>query len=581
MMSSSTGTGRSVQPTGSPTTGSATCPCGCAECESTCCSLDCLVQPRFFHGQLLSDRDLNALLTWTQNKQRLVRYRDGWGVACGLELWCDPTHPGQILVGTGYALTCCGDDVVVCNETSFDLKRPCCGGRDPDCGCGTGRRDKKDDVGSGTHAFDIFVKYVEQPSDPQPALRRGYSCDAGTCDFGRTRETFELVCLPAQDDDPALSRARRWAAGYEACQEVLLRFPTSLYARDGDSETDRGEAVRRWLLHWIDDHPLRQFCWVRDEICEVVDAAELAREERILRWLFLIVQDCRLAYLSGCDCGSCGCDDQSGVPLGRVWVETTDGPGKSTCRIVCIDSDPPFRRELSKDCWPAADGDQNLGRLVWRREAQVDSELASTWVRPGSHLRFEPDSYGTVEGLRRELADGQLIVGAGDLVRPRIWDSEGYCGGGRLVDFVPSRDGPTKPPVVEPPIVEPPIVEPPVVEPPLVEPPVVEPPVVEPPIEPPVEPPIVRPPIVRPPRPPIDGPRPPRPGPDPGPEPIVPDLTVIDGIGDVTAGMLRAEGIHDVQALADASVRRLVEIVPRINRATATTWKEQARALLR
>ena len=38
------------------------CPCGCVECEDTCCSLDCLVQPRFFHGQLLTDRDLNALL---------------------------------------------------------------------------------------------------------------------------------------------------------------------------------------------------------------------------------------------------------------------------------------------------------------------------------------------------------------------------------------------------------------------------------------------------------------------------------------------------------------------------------------
>ena len=107
------------------------CDCGVPTCDGACCDLDCLVQPRFFCGQLLTDRDLTALLTWTQDKFRLSRYRDGWGVVCGLNVSCDQENPGHVIVEPGYALDCCGNDILVCEPARFDLSDACRREEDP------------------------------------------------------------------------------------------------------------------------------------------------------------------------------------------------------------------------------------------------------------------------------------------------------------------------------------------------------------------------------------------------------------------------------------------------------------------
>lgn len=63
------------------------CPPKCPSCGG----LECLCRPRFFPGQLLTDRDLNLLTRYIVEKNKLHnRYLHGWGVACGLEVTCDP-----------------------------------------------------------------------------------------------------------------------------------------------------------------------------------------------------------------------------------------------------------------------------------------------------------------------------------------------------------------------------------------------------------------------------------------------------------------------------------------------------------
>src|SRR5947209_292801 len=104
-----------------------TCSCGCAPCEGTCCQLDCLVKPRFFCGQLLTDTDLSALVEWAREKFGLARYRHGWGVVCGLDVRCDgdARNPARVAVTPGYAIGCCGDDIIVCEEATLDLSACC------------------------------------------------------------------------------------------------------------------------------------------------------------------------------------------------------------------------------------------------------------------------------------------------------------------------------------------------------------------------------------------------------------------------------------------------------------------------
>jgi len=88
-----------------------------ARCPA-CGGLECLCRPRFFAGQLLTEEDLNRLDHYIVEKNKLHnRYLHGWGVVCGLEVFCHPCE-GQVTVTSGYALSPCGDDIVLCaNDT--------------------------------------------------------------------------------------------------------------------------------------------------------------------------------------------------------------------------------------------------------------------------------------------------------------------------------------------------------------------------------------------------------------------------------------------------------------------------------
>jgi hypothetical protein len=81
-----------------------------------CRGLECLCRPRFFAGQLLTEEDLNRLDRYIVEKNKLHnRYLHGWGVVCGLEVFCHPCE-GQVTVKSGYALSPCGDDIVLCED---------------------------------------------------------------------------------------------------------------------------------------------------------------------------------------------------------------------------------------------------------------------------------------------------------------------------------------------------------------------------------------------------------------------------------------------------------------------------------
>lgn len=93
-----------------------------------CRGLECLCRPRFFAGQLLTEEDLNRLDRYIVEKNKLHnRYLHGWGVVCGLEVFCHPCE-GQVAVKSGYALSPCGDDIVLCEDDIVnvcDLIRRC------------------------------------------------------------------------------------------------------------------------------------------------------------------------------------------------------------------------------------------------------------------------------------------------------------------------------------------------------------------------------------------------------------------------------------------------------------------------
>lgn len=102
-----------------PATNVTTSECGTCGCP-TCGGLQCLCRPRFFAGQLLTDEALNNLEHYIVEKNKLHnRYLHGWGVVCGLEVVCNPCN--AVTVRGGYALSPCGEDVVVCKDVTVDV----------------------------------------------------------------------------------------------------------------------------------------------------------------------------------------------------------------------------------------------------------------------------------------------------------------------------------------------------------------------------------------------------------------------------------------------------------------------------
>jgi len=166
--------------------------CSCPVCSG----LDCLQRPRFFAGQLISETDLNSEISYILAKQRLHnRYLHGVGTVCGLEVVCNSCD-GYVTVKPGYAISPCGDDIIVCQEQAFNVIKAindCCNSRknktlcDPyqpatDPGC----------TGLEQH-WCITIKYLETPTQPVTPLRgsqKTCSCGGncgGSCGCGSSK----------------------------------------------------------------------------------------------------------------------------------------------------------------------------------------------------------------------------------------------------------------------------------------------------------------------------------------------------------------------------------------------------------
>jgi hypothetical protein len=160
-----------------------------------CGGLECLCRPRFFAGQLLSEEDLNRLDHYIVAKNRLHnRHLFGSGVVCGLEVvcnTCDPAGSGTVIVRPGYALSPCGNDIVVCCDEAVNI---CdlinrCRPRHDDCIDPHDRPhvpDRDDDADRGDEEWVLAICYQERLSRGITALR-GSSCSCGgSCGCGGT-----------------------------------------------------------------------------------------------------------------------------------------------------------------------------------------------------------------------------------------------------------------------------------------------------------------------------------------------------------------------------------------------------------
>jgi hypothetical protein len=294
------------------------CGCGDSTPKSACkCGGGCggyetsaagMMRPYFFAGQLLTEDDLQALTNYVGRKQQLHnRFLFGAGVVCGLEVSCNPCGGGQVTVKPGYALDCCGNDLVLDCATTLDLngmirdlRRDQLGGYD----CGDPCADQAsaiitttttntsldvsaaraesgstvllpgavEQVAAPTRHYCLYIRYNEQPSDPVSPYSTGADCGSPHCEPTRIREgvRFELRC---QDEKLApnllLQRLCGCLGSLKTLQEILSLTERLNSTSPTQNQTEFNAAfdkVHQWLLERLDHSPDMSDCALRTAV---------------------------------------------------------------------------------------------------------------------------------------------------------------------------------------------------------------------------------------------------------------------------------------------------------------------------
>lgn len=396
---------RSSQPSAQP------CPCGCADCPDDACTLACLERPNFFYGQTLRDDDLTKLVEYTRDRLALERFRDGWGVVCGLHVDIHPEEAGVVTVNPGYAIDCCGNDVVLCDPTPIDLtsvlpeiadcRQPAVRDQDDEDVVSVLRQrvllsqlhrevevPRKELQPPQLYVIDIYLKHDEQKADPRTTLARGQCRDGVSCEYSRVVEKARLYPIlvesPVEDD-----LVEPWLAKMRGCSDAVLELTkrvevaARLKSATRDSMNNVIDSIKSWLRdnppHEVNLAPLLDMMQrIESLIRSDVPASEIL--DRFASLLYMIVVDC-INYHLRCLCHACA--DERGLRLARVIVWEMPGlRGSNPYSVLVIDNQPPIRRALAPaECYPAPRGRINIGPIVWRHPDDAKVWLARQGVK--------------------------------------------------------------------------------------------------------------------------------------------------------------------------------------------------------
>jgi hypothetical protein len=138
---------------------------------------------------------------YQMEKDRLHnQYLHGWGVVCGLKVTCHPkcSSKGNVLIEKGYAIDCCGRDIIVCKDDELNIiekikecqPKP----KEDECLPGASRRDDKCE--GLEKKYCLIIKYKEELSRPVTALKRDDDgCSVKRCEPSRIKERYEFEVM--------------------------------------------------------------------------------------------------------------------------------------------------------------------------------------------------------------------------------------------------------------------------------------------------------------------------------------------------------------------------------------------------
>jgi hypothetical protein len=155
------------------------------------CDIEAFERNKYFYGKLMTVRDFETEQRYFNAKRGMLnRLIHGIGIVCGLEVSEKPEIVDQKLkvkIPAGVALDCCGHEIVVEEETIYDVEGS---------------------PAEGTNY--VYLKYLECLKEPVPALSNPSACEE-TCCYSRIKESFKLeLSQKAPPANPPLDWKKIW-----------------------------------------------------------------------------------------------------------------------------------------------------------------------------------------------------------------------------------------------------------------------------------------------------------------------------------------------------------------------------------
>jgi hypothetical protein len=389
-----------LAPNNSTTTKTATYPNGApAASAQSCCRIMSFERPNYFAGHLLTDADLLLEQRYVREKRKLYhRSLHGAGVVCGLRLTCDPNRASGILVGRGYAIDDCGNDLVLPERQPLDVVSvltqkglivtepapdPC-------------RPQNAESECNLQQCFYITICYQEDQVDFATPLVATCQTTSNECEPTRILETVSLDVVdtlpgvqPCQDalksrletcfklfSDGAFAHALH--RHQKTLGEIITPPAESHKALEHHSEYHKlFFELRGLLLLYLNRHPDKYNCTIEDEIRkvrfpEIHRHSEKAQEKYLeeLRDSFSCLLALAWQHAVSCALGEFvpSCDEvseSSCVLLGAVIVENGKIVRVCNCPRSYVWSAANFREVLLAT---------TLGELACHKERGEDGE---------------------------------------------------------------------------------------------------------------------------------------------------------------------------------------------------------------
>lgn len=172
------------------------------------------VRTRFFNGMFITREDMETEQRFFRLKNKLQNRAMGQGVVWGLNL---VRHADSICVEPGYAVDCCGNDLMVTepyrvgidallrDPASFRFALEVAGRRRStldDCDDPVPPGIIVDPAPQLCRRMHLLLEFVECPQDARPVHGDPCSPEVTRCEMSRIRETVRLRLVPPRDYDP-------------------------------------------------------------------------------------------------------------------------------------------------------------------------------------------------------------------------------------------------------------------------------------------------------------------------------------------------------------------------------------------